>query len=276
MIDMKTAFFFLGCASLVFSLLLSLTAWKSSSKRITAILAWAKLAQGVAFFLFFGRTALPDVLSKNVGNGLLFTGFSLEAIAAWLFVGKTRWKEFVLPVPVIFLLLMNSGLMSGASDAMRVAMASLVLAYIMIMCSLAFLRGKCRGSDLAFTIGVMDGVVALANIARGVTALSTPGFNLLTPYLVQYLAIGSFLLFIFTNGFGFLLLINEEDERQLKKSEKLFRNFFERHAALKLIVDPRNGNIIDANKAAQSYYGWPESGLRGCVSTTLSCSLPKK
>ncbi|MFH0976478.1 MAG: PAS domain S-box protein [Spirochaetota bacterium] len=46
-------------------------------------------------------------------------------------------------------------------------------------------------------------------------------------------------------------------EEALLKSEELFKNLFKYHAAIKLLIDPHTGNIIDANEAAVNYYGWP-------------------
>ncbi len=51
-------------------------------------------------------------------------------------------------------------------------------------------------------------------------------------------------------------------EDALRESEALFRNLFEHHAAVKLIIDPDTGNIIDANQSAEEYYGWPRERLR--------------
>jgi PAS domain S-box-containing protein len=53
----------------------------------------------------------------------------------------------------------------------------------------------------------------------------------------------------------------EQKMLQLEKSEELFKNLFKYHAAVKLIVDPDTGNIIDANEAAVNYYGWPHDQI---------------
>ncbi|MCG8549167.1 MAG: PAS domain S-box protein [Desulfobacterales bacterium] len=50
-------------------------------------------------------------------------------------------------------------------------------------------------------------------------------------------------------------------EKELRKSEQAFRNLFDNHAAVKLIIDPDTGCIISANKAAADFYGWPCSTL---------------
>ncbi|WP_242637592.1 PAS domain-containing sensor histidine kinase [Desulfobacter hydrogenophilus] len=46
-------------------------------------------------------------------------------------------------------------------------------------------------------------------------------------------------------------------EKVLRKSEQAFRNLFDNHAAVKLLIDPDTGRIIAANKAAENFYGWP-------------------
>jgi PAS domain S-box-containing protein len=51
-------------------------------------------------------------------------------------------------------------------------------------------------------------------------------------------------------------------EAALRKGESLFRDMFERHAAVKLIIDPADGTILNANQAAADYYGWPQDRLR--------------
>ncbi len=53
-----------------------------------------------------------------------------------------------------------------------------------------------------------------------------------------------------------------ETERALRESEEHFRKLFEEHAACKLVIDPGTGRIVDANRAAASFYGWSREQLR--------------
>ncbi len=46
-------------------------------------------------------------------------------------------------------------------------------------------------------------------------------------------------------------------EKILVENEERFRTLFESHAAAKLIIDPENASIVDANEAAANLYGWP-------------------
>jgi PAS domain S-box-containing protein len=50
----------------------------------------------------------------------------------------------------------------------------------------------------------------------------------------------------------------KQAEEALIESEALFRGMFQDHSAVMLLVDPGTGQIIKANKAATSYYGYPQ------------------
>ena len=56
--------------------------------------------------------------------------------------------------------------------------------------------------------------------------------------------------------------IRKKAEKTLQESEEKFRRIFEDHSAIKLLIDPVLGNIIDANKSAAEYYGWNREDLR--------------
>jgi len=51
-------------------------------------------------------------------------------------------------------------------------------------------------------------------------------------------------------------------EEELKLSEEKFRNIFEKHSAVKLLIDAENGNIVDANNAAAEFYKWSIEELK--------------
>lgn len=54
----------------------------------------------------------------------------------------------------------------------------------------------------------------------------------------------------------------KEAEEALRASEEKFRNLFDCHSAVKLLIDPVNGSIVDANQAAAAYYGWSKEEMR--------------
>ena len=51
-------------------------------------------------------------------------------------------------------------------------------------------------------------------------------------------------------------------EEKLKESEEKFRILFQDNSAVNLLIDPDNGNIVDANNAATELYGWPLEKLK--------------
>lgn len=61
----------------------------------------------------------------------------------------------------------------------------------------------------------------------------------------------------------FLEVITEQKmaSERLKESEEKFRDLFDKHSAVKLILDPQSGAIVEANQAAEKFYGWPRADL---------------
>jgi len=52
-----------------------------------------------------------------------------------------------------------------------------------------------------------------------------------------------------------------QTELALKNSEAIYRQMFEKNQAIKLIIDPEDGYIIEANDAAQKFYGYSYQDL---------------
>ncbi len=54
----------------------------------------------------------------------------------------------------------------------------------------------------------------------------------------------------------------EVAEEELRQSEARYKSLFQNKHTVMLIIDPKNGQIIDANEAAVVYYGWDLAELR--------------
>lgn len=67
-----------------------------------------------------------------------------------------------------------------------------------------------------------------------------------------------------------------EAAERLKESETKFREIFQKHAAVKLIIDPDDGSIVDANEAAEIFYGWPGDQLRRMKIQDINTLHPEK
>ena len=66
------------------------------------------------------------------------------------------------------------------------------------------------------------------------------------------------------------------DQESLRLSERNYRQLFDDHAAVKLLVDPDDGRILDANQAAAIFYGWSRDELRRMLITQINTMAPEE
>ncbi|MBN2346367.1 MAG: PAS domain S-box protein [Candidatus Aminicenantes bacterium] len=83
------------------------------------------------------------------------------------------------------------------------------------------------------------------------------------------------------NAISFLMVSKDISERKqaeiaLRRSEEKFRKIFEEHAAVKLLLDPVSGAIIDANQAAENFYGWTREELKRMTIGQINTLTPEK
>jgi len=64
-------------------------------------------------------------------------------------------------------------------------------------------------------------------------------------------------------------------ENALHDSEQRFRHFFEKNSSVMLLVEPSSGEIINANEAAVTYYGYPVDRLIGMHITEINTLSPE-
>ncbi len=66
-------------------------------------------------------------------------------------------------------------------------------------------------------------------------------------------------------AYGITMLRNrkarELAEDELRQSEARYRSLFQNKKTVMLIIDPKDGSIVDANPAAETFYGWKQSEL---------------
>lgn len=76
------------------------------------------------------------------------------------------------------------------------------------------------------------------------------------------------------------IIIDITDKKQvellLSESEKKFRQMFDNHTAIKLIIDPDTGKIINANQAAELFYGWNKNELINMTIRDINLNSPEE
>ena len=68
----------------------------------------------------------------------------------------------------------------------------------------------------------------------------------------------------------------KKTEDALKESEVCFKNMFERHDAIMLLLEPETGLIINANNAAIRFYGYSKSKLCSMTINDINTLSPKQ
>jgi len=65
-------------------------------------------------------------------------------------------------------------------------------------------------------------------------------------------------------------------ERRLRQSEEQFRGMFEKHNAIMLLIEPVTGRIVNANNAAERFYGYTLSQLRSMSIQDINILPPEE
>jgi PAS domain S-box-containing protein len=63
---------------------------------------------------------------------------------------------------------------------------------------------------------------------------------------------------------------------ELAKSEERFRLMFARHQAIMLLIEPETGQIIDANRSAENFYGYTMDDLRTMAIQDINVLTPEE
>ncbi len=64
--------------------------------------------------------------------------------------------------------------------------------------------------------------------------------------------------------------------KELSEKEKRYRQIFETNTAVKLIIDPKSGNIVEANKAACNFYGYSEAEIQQLTISDINTLSPEE
>lgn len=88
--------------------------------------------------------------------------------------------------------------------------------------------------------------------ANAINAIRQLGVLIMTLYPVSTTLLGSLL---------FLQKDREEDKAKLMATEEKYRNLFNNHHTIMMIIEPTSGAIIDVNPAAESFYGWSRADM---------------
>ncbi|MBF0480406.1 MAG: PAS domain S-box protein [Desulfovibrionaceae bacterium] len=124
-----------------------------------------------------------------------------------------------------------------------------------------------RDSLMAMANGDLSKTIAVKGFLGGSLKMLQAHLNHLT-WQTKMVAKGDFSQRVdfmgeFAEAFNDMVAQLDEARKKITESEERYRSFFTSVEAIKLIVDPATGAVMDANPAAMEFYGYDREQLRG-------------
>lgn len=242
MIDIKTFMLVLAIGNIGLAMLM---AGYAHSQRHAAmrIWTWSKLVLGAAYLLGWLHGPVSSPWHGISANTMVMIGITLEVAAYCTFFGFSRWKRVLYPFAALSILVYIGMRLGGAPTHYATALMSSVIATMIGTMAFTLLRPGRESSLLRRIIGVNDAAFFLAMSARALTDLMPGSFTLMTPHAAHAFTYITGYLLVIVNGFGFLLLCKEKDDREmalLATTDSLTglanrRAFFERTESARLL-----------------------------------------
>ncbi|MDL2266683.1 GGDEF domain-containing protein [Desulfovibrio sp. OttesenSCG-928-G15] len=220
-IDVRTLIAVLFWGNVISVLLIysfKLTNPYSQDKALSSYYILAKLSQSVAHFLFFFRDLVPDILSVNLGNTLLFMGFYWEAASMLTIIhGNTqkrlRWVGATTLMCVCAFNLMEY--LRPDNPSLRVAVAS-VCAFLTLLLPTVLLLFSKGVSRFKRIVGLFYVLFLAMLLPRAFVAMYSH-ISILTNTPIQTLTFLSLILLMIFSLSAYLLLMKEGSDAKIMR-----------------------------------------------------------
>jgi PAS domain S-box-containing protein len=184
-----------------------------------------KALQGCAWILLALRGQIPDIASAYVGNTLLLYGLALEAHVLTM-VGRDRGKRGIIflsiatvGVVLFWIFATTPGLWVGYASATAVAIFVPASVYMIL---------DLPSSPMRKAIGGFYGLICIVLAIRAWNGYFEGGsFILMSKSIVQSLSFITMFVVLIFGGIGFLLLLKEQVDKIIIKSEEKYRTLIE-------------------------------------------------
>ncbi len=277
MLDIRTLIISYIATNLVCASVMALL-WLQNRQRFAGIGFW--LGNYVAIFTGFVLVALrgvaPDFLSIVIANALIVGGVLLLYIGLERFVGQPSshlhdyllLAVFVL-VHAYFTFLHPSLLARNINVSVGLFIFAFEIVWLIFRRLDPDTAADLRGMGiiaLLFCLFNLAHVIADLNVDPGTDFLNT-NTDAIAILFYQVLQIAIALnLFLLVNRRLVVDLESDIVERQraeeaARAGEALYHQMFAAHSAIKLLIAPETGAIVEANRAAVNFYGYPAAVL---------------
>ena len=216
MIDIKTFMLVLAIGNIAFAMLIAGYMRSGPVMPAMKMWQWAKLVQGCAHLLGWLRPDWPSQWLSVAANSTLILGVMLEAAAYCTFFGFARWQRFMYAASALALLVYNGAHFYGVSPTARAVVMSVIIAAFSGAMSVALLRPRKGGSPLQRIIGINNLVFFCAMCMRAYSGAALGELTVFSTGAVQTFTYLTGYILMIVNGFGFLLLCKEKDDRKME------------------------------------------------------------
>lgn len=215
MSEIKTFLLMLAIGNITYAILMAGYLRSGPTHASMRVWTWAKAIEGCAYIAFWLRPDLPGSFNLLVSNGLLIAAGVGQMSAYCMFLGYRCQRRLCALLVLAECLLAAAVLAEMALTRLSVLM-SLIIAVLASVNACILAGGPRDRSILRCVIGVPNLLIALAFLARAWVGASSGTLTVFSPGPTQTMIyLGAYLLLI-VNGFGFLLLCNQQNERQLR------------------------------------------------------------
>ncbi|MDX9957717.1 MAG: histidine kinase dimerization/phosphoacceptor domain -containing protein [Spirochaetia bacterium] len=233
----------------------------SSDKRVYVQFMLGRMLQALAWGLLSFRGRIPDLVSAQIGNVILFLGFALECIA---FINLRKpssrvektWLALALAGSLAFCAL-------AGSPSTKVAWASLITTIMYLPTAVLILRHR-DSSMLHRVMGLVFGLFSMFLIFRAWYGFTAPeDFYLLSTSRVQTLAFMPLFFMLLGGSTGFLLLLKEQDDQLITESRDKYNTLF-RSAPYSIVISSLTDmTVLEVNECFERTTGYSREEVCG-------------
>jgi len=217
-LDPKTLAFMVGTSNLLFALLATLYMRQSRTDNpALEFWRWGCLIVGIGYFLNLAGAVSPVRVPAFLGNLFQVLGAGLTLAAYARLLERRGWRRPLIILIAVCCVLLLSVSLNFAEQGPRLLVFSATIGLAYGIMAWLLLRANER-DWLRALIGAIDALMALVMAARVVKGLALgPLVRFDTDPLTQLLYL-MLLLTVTINGFGFLLLAKQKDDRALLRA----------------------------------------------------------
>lgn len=186
-------------------------------KQHVRLLYLSRLLKSVYYLLIFFRGALPDVLSVNLGNTLIFICHYMEGYLMLALSNISSKKPYSLLKGILIGSIVLFNFVDIIFDpGLRVAFASLFMFAILAMPAMILLFSK-NNSRFSKVVGLYYVVLFLFVLSRAIYSFILRDTYIFTNNLIQSLTFISFILIMVFSAPAFLLIMKENADAVIER-----------------------------------------------------------